>query len=67
MSRITVSDLPLAGSELFQGAESFLSDLIEDDLSIMAGLPFPIIRVSIVDTAPLGGEDVFSKSISYIW
>lgn len=67
MSRITVSDLPLAGSELFQGAESFLSDLIEDDLSITAGLPFPIIRFSIVDTVPIGGEDVFSKSISYIW
>lgn len=66
MSRSTVSDLPLAGSELFQGAESFLSDLIEDDLSITAGLSFPRIRFSIVDTVPIGGEDVFSKSISYM-
>ncbi|MEQ9355722.1 hypothetical protein [Coleofasciculus chthonoplastes] len=66
MSRITVSDLPLAGSDLFQGAETFLSDLTENDLSITAGLPFPIIRSIIVDTAPMGGEDLFFKSISYM-
>jgi len=67
MSRITVSDLPLAGSELFQGAESFLSDLIEDDLSITAGYRSPLRGISVVDTVPIGGEDVFSKSISYLW
>jgi hypothetical protein len=39
MANITISNLYLVGSELLLDSESYLSELVESELSIQGGLP----------------------------
>lgn len=39
MANISISNLHPAGSKLFSDSESYLSELVESELSIQGGLP----------------------------
>lgn len=63
MSKIEILDLPVVGIDLFESSESFLTELKDDEMHVMGGLPF--FNISIVDIAC--SEDIFCQSISVIY
>ena len=46
MAAITISDLNLAGSDLFMDSESFMMDLHEDELGVTGGISWTIAVAS---------------------
>ncbi len=65
MANITISDVHPAGSELFQGSESFLSDLTDHEQIYITGGLVSMTGLSVV-RVPVS-EDIYSVSISFVF
>jgi hypothetical protein len=65
MASITISDVNPAGSEFFQGSESFLTDLTDDQQLYIAGGFISINGISVV-RVPIS-EDIYSVSLCFVF
>lgn len=63
MADIKIKDLRPAGSEFFADNESYLTELTEDELSIMGGIDIPAITLAVSLALSIPGLSVALSAV----